>query len=245
MFRSAPLQTRRRHRGRRLLLAVVILAGVLVAADRITLVVAERAAATTIQRSQHLNSAPSVTVAGFPFLTQLATGDFSKISVRADGVQAGSGSRALRIARVEVVLHRVHVPRDLSRVEADSATATGTISYADLSKTLGITMGYGGLSHGAGRVRATASVTVAGQQISGTISAGVQLSGSDLEFVDPQLGVDGSSIPAAAVPLLQSVFGAPLSLASLPFGVKVTGVHATAQGVTIDLSGADLVYTRS
>jgi hypothetical protein len=129
-------------------------------------------------------------------------------------------------------------------VEADAAAASGTISYADLSRTLGIPLSYAGRSTGAGRVQAAASVTVAGQRVTATVSAAVQLSGATLEFVAPEVGVGGSSVPTVAVPLLRSVFGAPLSLAHLPFDVAVTGVHASAAGVQIDLSGADLTYTK-
>jgi hypothetical protein len=232
----------RRHWGRRLLITLIVLVGLLVAADRIGLLVAERTAGNTIRTSQNLDSTPSVSVAGFPFLTQLGTGHFKQITVKAKDVPVGTSSRTLNVAAVTVVLHDVRVARDLSRVQATSATAAATISYADLSHTLGITVAYGGTSSGVGRVQATASVTVLGQSISGSVSAGVQVTGDTLKFVDP--AVNGTNLPSAAVPLLQQIYGVPLALSGLPFNVKVAGVAATPDGIVIDLSGADLTYVR-
>jgi hypothetical protein len=233
----------RRHPVRALLTGLAVLALVLVAADRIGLVAAERATAATIRNSQGLDSTPSVKVAGFPFLTQLASGHFSQITIKARDVPAGTGPRALTVAAVTVVLHSVHVDRELSSVRADSATASGTLSYPELSQAVGVAVSYDGSVAGVGRVRATGSVTVLGQKITATVSSGLTFSGGALGFTDPK--VDGVDIPSAAVPILAGLFGAPLQLTNLPFGVTVTGVRATPAGITIGLAGADLVYTRS
>jgi hypothetical protein len=225
-------------------IALVVLVGLLVAADRIALVVAERTAASTIQRSQHLDHTPSVSVAGFPFLTQLVAGDFHQVTVRAKDVPAGSGARALTVSAVTVVLHRVHVAGDLSSVRAESGTAAGTISYANLSKAIGTPVRYAGTSNGVGRVSVSATVSIAGRSITGTVTAGIALSGSTLTFTHPSVGAGVGQLPAAALATLTAVFGAPLPLGDLPFGVRVDGLHAGSAGVTIDLSGADLVYRR-
>lgn len=238
----APAPVRRRHRGRTLLIALVVLVGLLVALDRIALVVSERAAATTIRNSQQLSSTPSVSVSGFPFLTQLAAGHFHQITIKARDVPAGTGS-PLTIDTVTVVLHSVHVSRDLRTVRADSAQASATVSYAALSKALGITVSYAGQADGVGRVQATGSVSLLGHTITAVVSSGVAVSDGELQFVDPQ--VNGASLPSAALPLLRNVFGAPLSISQLPFGVSVQGAQATPAGITIELTGAELVYTRS
>ena len=73
---------------RRLMIGVIVLVGLLVAADRAGNVIAERTVATTVQRSQHLAHKPDVDIAGFPFLTQLAAGKFGKVTLR-EQVQAG------------------------------------------------------------------------------------------------------------------------------------------------------------
>lgn len=232
-----------RRRGRRLLVALLVLAGLVVAADRIALVVAERAAAVTIQRSEHLATTPSVSVRGFPFLTQLAAGEFGQVTVRASGVTAGSGARQLRISAVTLVLHQVRVVRNLSSATAASGTATGTISYADLSRAIGLTVTYAGSSGGLGRVRTSTSITVAGQRITGSITAGLSVRASTLTFDNPTVQVS-SGLGSAAAPLLRDAFGPPLALGPLPFGVRVRAVSVGPAGITIALSGANLVYRR-
>ncbi len=243
MPRSEFAAPRRRHRGRHLGVALLVLAALLVAADRIALVVAERAAADTIQRSEQLAAAPSVSVSGFPFLTQLAAGDFGQVTVRASGVQAGSGARRLRIAAVTLVLHQVRVGRNLSSVTAASGTATGTISYADLSRALGLSVGYAGSAGGIGRIRTSTSITVAGQRLTGSITAGLSVQASSLNFDRPAVDVT-SGLASVATPLLRTAFGPPLPLGHLPFGVRVRAVLVGPAGITIELAGADLVYRR-
>jgi DUF2993 family protein len=58
---------------RKLLIAVIILVGLLVAADRVGAVVASHEIASQVQTAYNLPSKPSVTVRGFPFLTQVAS----------------------------------------------------------------------------------------------------------------------------------------------------------------------------
>jgi LmeA-like phospholipid-binding len=230
-------------------IALLVLLALLIAADRIALVVAERAAATTIQSSQHLERTPSVSVAGFPFLTQLVAGRFGKVTLAASDVTVGQQGRTVRISTMTANLHGVDVARDLSSVRADTGTATAAVSYADLSATLGVPLTYGGPSQdGAGRVTARTSVTVAGQQVSGSATAEVTIENGGLRFLSPQLTVDGAGsvpVPQPVADALSSVFGDPIALTRLPFGLTVRAVAADKQGVRIALTGSNLTFRRS
>jgi len=73
---------RRRHRGRRWLIALVVLILVLVAVDFGAKAFAENAIATKID-SSGLGTKPSVDIEGFPFLTQVASRDLSQIDINA------------------------------------------------------------------------------------------------------------------------------------------------------------------
>ena len=238
----------RRSRWPRLFIALVILAGILVAADRIALVIAERATGKTVQAAQHLDRAPSVSVAGFPFLTQLIAAHFSKVTLSAADLTVGRQGRTVRISRVQAVLRGVDVARDLSSVHADTATAASTITYPDLSATLGVPLSYGGPSRdGVGRVTARRSVAVAGQQISGSVTAEVKIEGGSLRFVAPVVSIDGAgsaAVPQPVVDAFGSLFGAPLALTGLPFGLTVRSVIADREGVHITLAGRDLTFDR-
>jgi hypothetical protein len=80
-----PAQSRppkRRHRGRRWLIALIVLILVLVAVDFGAKAFAENAIATKID-SSGLGTKPSVDIEGFPFLTQVASRDLSQIDINA------------------------------------------------------------------------------------------------------------------------------------------------------------------
>jgi hypothetical protein len=73
---------KRRHRGRRWLIALIVLILVLVAIDFGAKAFAENAIATKID-SSGLGTKPSVDIQGFPFLTQVASRDLSQIDINA------------------------------------------------------------------------------------------------------------------------------------------------------------------
>ena len=225
---------------RRLLITGVVLVLLLVVADRVAVHVAQNVAADNLKSSQHLTSTPSVDIAGFPFLTQLASGDFDRITVDANAVPVGSSARVVQLAHLHVVLRGVSVTRSFSRVHADRADATARIGYAELSKALGVQVTYAG----SGRVRATASLTVLGRKLSGSITAHPELHGSALGFGGAQLAGAGS-LAAELSRLLRKVFDVEIPLADVPFQVRVTSLEATASGLQAAFAGQDLSYQKS
>jgi hypothetical protein len=222
---------------RRILITVVVLVVLFVAADRIGNYVAERTAADTLKNSQHLSSTPSVDIAGFPFLTQLAAGDFDKVTVDAHDVPVADGR--LPIDRLHVVLHGVHVPRDFASVRADRADATAGVGYAGLGRLLGGPVTY----VGDGRVRARVSVTALGRSVSGSITARPELHGTSLAFGNTR--IDGAGgLAAELTRALNRVFDVRLPLTDIPFHVQVQSLQATSQGLELRLTGSDLVYRK-
>lgn len=238
--RPAAAPRRRRRWPVALLVVVVMLVGLFVAGDRVALALAEDKAATTLQSSQHLSQKPTVSVAGFPFLTQLLAGEFDDVTITAKGVDVGAG-RSLRISSVTVHLHHVTVPRDYSSVRAETATADARIAYSDLSGTLGVPVRAGS----DGRLVAEPSVTIAGRTVHGTVSAVVHASsGRGITFTQARVSALGETLPSAASDALAAVFGKVISLQGLPFNVEVTGADVTATGLVLHLAGQNLVYSR-
>ena len=74
---KAPKQ---RHTGRRIIISLVVVLGLLVALDFGAKAFAESEAATQIQK-HGFPKKPSVVIAGFPFLTQVITRHFNKITI--------------------------------------------------------------------------------------------------------------------------------------------------------------------
>ena len=116
---------------RKLLIFVIILAGLLVAADRIGVVVADHEIAGHIQTAYHLPSKPSVSVHGFPFLTQVISGHYDEIDM---------STRQLTTQGVTVS----NLTAQLTGVRAPLSDLTGhgsaTISAVGRLKMMGVTM---------------------------------------------------------------------------------------------------------
>ena len=125
-------------RMRRLLIAVVALVAVLVVADRVAVIAAQRDVARRIEVDQHLSDAPSVTIGGFPFLTQLIGGTYDDVTVELRGLHVSG----VRVSRLTAHLHGAHVSfhdvvtQHVSRVPIDRATAQVVLTYADLDAML-------------------------------------------------------------------------------------------------------------
>ena len=223
---------------RRILIVAVLLVGLLVVADRVGLYIAERSAGSTIQSSQGLRDRPDVDIAGLPFLTQLAAGEFDEITVTATDVPLGSDARALQISRVRVVLHTITVARDFSRVHAADATATARITFAELGQALDVDLSYAGN----GRIRASKTVTVAGTSIKGAMTTQPRLVNGALGFARTAVDGGGPLIDALASTLGQ-VFDVSLPLQGIPFKIRVRALQVDAQGVLVTLTGSNLTYS--
>ncbi|WP_243769857.1 DUF2993 domain-containing protein [Amycolatopsis acidicola] len=77
---------RRGRRARRIIVSLVVLVGVLVAADFGLAAYAEHTVSQKAREQLKLTDDPSVTIHGFPFTTQAVSGDYSHISLSASGV---------------------------------------------------------------------------------------------------------------------------------------------------------------
>jgi hypothetical protein len=240
---TPPAVRRPKRRGSGWLVALVIVAVLLFAADRITALVAEHIAADKIRSSQQLDHTPSVTVRGFPFLTQLISGTINHVDVTAKDFVAGDAGQTIQIRSLKVQLHQVHIS-GFSSARAQTATASALIDYSALSAVLGVPLRFGGATaDGLGRVATNTSATVGGQSFSGTASAEIKVSGSNvLEFVNPEASVNGVTVPPAVVTELTQAFDRSISLRGLPFRLTVQSVRASSSGVTVVATASNVTY---
>jgi hypothetical protein len=224
---------------RKLIAAVAVLAVILVVLDRVALVVVETRIGDVIQTDQHLKSRPQVKIGGFPFLTQILSKQFDSVRFDAAEVSVG-GADPLVVASVSAQLRNVRVAGDLSSGTAQTASGSGVIGYPSLSTLLGAELSWGGVgSNGRGRLTATRSVTVLGQQFHGTVSAQLLLSRPNVVgFTGVQLAEVG--LPQDAVRALEAVFQKSFALSGLPIGLTVNDISAQPQGVALVLQGHNL-----
>lgn len=216
----------------------------LVAADRVALLIAERQVAAKVQSSQQLTSRPSVSIEGFPFLTQVISNRYHAVRLGAKDLTVGTGSDRVQISTLTARLTEVRATDHFSGVTARTVTGTATVSYAELSRVIGVKLGYAGPSaDGNGRVQASSSVSVQGTTITGTASAEVGVTGSQLltfSAVKVSLADTGVSVPQSVTDQLGSVFGKQLALSGLPFGLRVQRLVAGPSGVQVTATARDV-----
>jgi hypothetical protein len=218
---------------RRLLVALVVVLGLLLVADRVGAAVAADAVASQVQASTRLASEPEVEIDGFPFLTQALAGRYGEVTVQARDVPAGE----LTLSRLDATLSGVQVPLSqalsgsVTRVPVAGVTARALVAYDELSRRSGdrrLTVAPAG-----DRVRVTGSAQVLGRTVTATAV-------SRIEVVDGALLVTAESYTvgdAAADDLLTRALGGRLDLripvTGLPYGLQLTAVDVRDDGVSV------------
>jgi hypothetical protein len=226
---------------RRIITLLVVLAVLLAVADRGAVALAQRALAERITQEQGVGSA-SITVHGFPFLTQALRGRYDRVDVEAKDIDRGG----VRIAALSATLRGIHAPPgevvsgELTGVPVDEVDATAVVSYLDLAHRSGLA----GVSVEPldGLVRVTARVSVLGQHVTASATSAVTLKGSALFVKARSLRVLGQSTPAL-LGALTGLLDLRVPIGELPFGLRLTGVRATAQGVVLSAAAEDAVLT--
>jgi hypothetical protein len=224
---------RRRRRGTKWIIALVVLLGLLVGADRIALLVAESQLASRIQSSQHLSQKPSVSIAGFPFLTQVAARDFPHATVDIRGLTANT----LTITNLHADLRGVHVNSGFNSAIVDNLVATAELSYSDIGKALSSQLNVEGIQAGtvqvskAGANQVKASYNLLGADISATVD--VSLAGANtLEFRSVSFDT-----PLSGLGISPQNFDVKYNLGALPFGIDLTKLDFTDSAVDITATG--------
>lgn len=209
---------------RRLLVVLVAALVLLVVVDRVAVAAADHVLAGRIQQDQNLDSRPSVSIRGFPFLTQAIGGRYDDVRLTLHDVHRGG----VPVRALSVRLHGVHVPlgavlsQHLRRVPIDRAEAQILLTYADVNSFIGtrhLTVSQGS----GGEIQVSGSATVLGRTVTASGSGRLDVHGTDL-VVTVGHGLD---------------FTVPLG--SLPFRVALTGAHATRQGVVVGATATGLV----
>jgi hypothetical protein len=115
----------------KVIIGVVILVILLVVADFVAKAVAQNVAASQIQKDGFPKK-PSVTFAGFPFLTQVAGHDFHQVRLSSSDVPAGP----VEITKVNAVANGVHLTGNFQSGTIDSVAGTVLISFGSLDAGL-------------------------------------------------------------------------------------------------------------
>ncbi|SCL14148.1 Protein of unknown function [Micromonospora rhizosphaerae] len=240
-------EERPRRRGRKVLIGLVvlllILGGLLVAADRVAAGVAERAIADQVKQEVAKKNAqsapPQVDIGGFPFLTQVLAGKYERISIVLKDVQGPVQGGTVSVPQLDVDARNVKASLDTIRsgqgdVVAESVDGTGTITYDSLAKLLGRP----GLTLGErdGKLVVNAPVDILGAKLTVTGTADVTVAKGKVALRFNDLNAEGlPNLPMARTLLANYAksISIDVPLPELPFQLNVRKVEPRPEGLTV------------
>jgi LmeA-like phospholipid-binding len=197
--------------------------------------------AEKIEQQASLTSKPDVSIAGFPFLTQVAAKKFSKVGIKISNLTAGP----VTITSINATASNIRIKSfAFSSGTIGSLSGTALISFGSLGNTLASQFGpLGALLNGAGlrltdagpdEVQATLNLLVTSGSATWRIT---QLGGNRLNV---HL-VSSSGLPSS---LLGSIQDVTLQIPSLPLGLTISNISVTPSGVVGQVKGQNVPFSR-
>ncbi|MDG3011605.1 DUF2993 domain-containing protein [Rhodococcus sp. D2-41] len=242
---------------RKLIVSLLALVVVAVGVDFGAAAYTEYHLSRAVRQGAHLESDPSVTIAGFPFLTQVAAGRYDKVSILAKGVHtdfAGPVTIAATLRGVELPPSKL-IGNSVDSVQVDHLDGRMIIDQTSLGQALGIpdleVSAPRGQSTEAAAVRqSTGVVDAGGVVLTGTVPVGpatakvsvqadlllvgnqVRIAASNFSVGDPDTPV--AEVPEPLRPAVLALFNKTIDPQDLPFGVTPTEVHVDGSQIVIE-----------
>jgi hypothetical protein len=223
-----------------LLVVLVLVLGLLVLVDRVSVGYAEDQVAAQLAEKGDLQGTPEVDVAGFPFLTQAIGGRYDDVRISLTAAELGQpeGTDAdVTLRGVEVPLSSV-LSGSVEEVPVERVDGTATLSYALLSQQLG---GDTTLRREGDGLRITRTVDVLGQTLPLTAVGTVTLEGNELVIDVENASGAGVDVPGFLVDRAADLLDLRYAVPALPFGLQLTDVTPAEGGVDIRVQATDTV----
>jgi LmeA-like phospholipid-binding len=232
-------QLKRRSRGRRWLVWIVVIVVVLVGLDFGAKALAERKIASQIQ-SRGFPAKPSVSIAGFPFLTQVAAREFRQITISSSNIKEGQ----VTVTSLNVAADSVKVNSSFNGGTTGPVHGTILISLGALGNALSAAgplasfLGGGGLKVASvGNTEVKGSLKLAGGLVSWSATWKVVEAGPD--EIELQL-VSSNGLPSGLASSAQNI---KLPLKSLPLGLQMTGgLNSSSNGIDVDVKADSISF---
>lgn len=240
-------------RGRRittvLVVLLVLVGGLLVAADRVGAYAAERTVAREAKQelaAQQITEArdPIVHVSGFPFLTQVARGRYEKITI---DVVRPSG-QGITLDDLFVVATGINAStgallHGTGEITADTVTGTARLNWDSATKLIDLSQ-YGGTGATVsalpdGQVQIKAPVSIGNVSATLIATGTIQIANDAARVHISKVDVAGGGIPPAVAQVLGGItqqLSFVVKIPPLPYHLKVRSVQARPEGVTITAS---------
>ncbi|MGH3167697.1 MAG: LmeA family phospholipid-binding protein [Trebonia sp.] len=224
-----PVRRRRRGRGWIVLLVILILLAVaFVIGDQVARSYAQNMIAAKF-KSEGLSVKPSVSIKGWPFLTQVAGRDVRTIDISASNFTQDK----LDIASMNATATGVHINSSFNGATIDSITGTVLITYSSAASAIGVpgltftddpSAGPNTAKVSDGPISTTAHVDKAGPY-----KIGLQL--QDLQALQ--------GLP------VQVPSSFTLNLPRFPAGIQLSGVSLTAQGLKLSIAAQNTTLSQN
>jgi hypothetical protein len=217
-----------------LIIGVIVLVILLVAGDFVAKTVAQNELAAQIQK-HGFPKKPSVSIEGFPFLTQVVSRNIHQIKISSRNVPEGP-------VKISATASDIRLNSGFSSGTVKKLTGSVLVTFSALDNTLNNQLGpLGSLLSSSGltlsaaghdEVKASLDLLVASGSATWKVS---RLSG---QVLDISL-VGSSGVPSSALSSLRDIH---IKLPHLPLGVRITSVHITQQGIIGRISGRNLPF---
>jgi hypothetical protein len=239
--RRAP-RRRRMRRSVMVTFTVVVIVILLVIIDRVANAVTENAFASQFQK-QGVPVKPSVSIEGFPFLTQLAAKDFNKVDISASNIPVNLPTGGtLSITSVHGTIDGLHISGYSSSANAkvDHITATAFVSFGSLAAAgslggTGVTL----TQAGPNTVKITAGL---GGIASDTEEAQILQTGPQTITIKIVSGGGGIGDILGSIGFNSFTFSLPKVV---PASLRITGVNLNSQGLTISAAASNASFSQS
>ncbi|MEO6204113.1 MAG: DUF2993 domain-containing protein [Mycobacteriales bacterium] len=228
---------------KKVLISLVVMALVLVVTDRVAVTVAQRAISSQVAASGELSGKPTVSIGGFPFLTQALSGRYSSIEVHADGVADNQG-----VAQFDATLTGVRLPLSavlsgsIDNVPVGSLDARVVLTYAELERRVANRRLK--LSAAGDLLRVTGSVTVLGRTLSASALSSLSVSGGDVRVTAQRFEVGVRPADAVLTKALGKRLDFAVRVGALPYGLTLTSAAAVSTGIEATAVARNTTLTR-
>ncbi|MEU4227584.1 DUF2993 domain-containing protein [Nonomuraea sp. NPDC026600] len=216
---------------RKLIIFLIVLVVLLAVVDRVAVAGVQRDLANRIGAAADLNSTPTVTIEGIPFLTQAVSGRYPEVRFNLGTLTYGGVPvKNLQGVAYDVTAPLADVLQNRANVRAGRLTVRGTLTRATIDKYApqGVKISGNGQ-----RLVASGEVTVGVSKVKFNAELRVQVTDGGIKLQAEKI----QGVPAA---LAQFVTYTIPFKGKLPFDVKVTGVKSVTDGLEFAAEASDV-----
>lgn len=221
------------------LVVLLVLVGLVVAADRVAQSVVQGRVATQLQSQLNLSQPPAVDLGPFPFLHEIVTRRVHTAQVRMAEV-ALPDDKGATASDVRATLYDVRLDDQFQPKTAGRGEATGLLPWASLSALTGFDISAAGPE----QVRTSFEVQLGQTTVSGTITGRpvLDVENQAMRIEDADISLDSSNqaeLEAVGQLVVRSI---PLNV--LPDQFRLTALTVRENGVELSVTGQDLPLRR-